>query len=106
MRVEEVQVLHHSSSFFQCRSIRIFNTFCDYFFFLDYKGEIAGTSQVCLGLLDLAKWQGAEVWMYLGVLGWVFLVFFSFFSQVPHEEYSQLLMFSVMIQSLQEKDLC
>lgn len=42
----------------------------------------------------------------LGVLGWVFLVFFSFFSRVPHEEYSQLLMFSVTIQSLQEKDLC
>ena len=56
--------------------MRIFNTFCDYFF-IYYKGEVARTSQVCLALLVLGNWQGAEVPMYAGFF-WL-IVFLSFF---------------------------
>lgn len=70
-----------------------------------------GTSQVCLGLLILGNWEGAEVQVYSR--GVCFLSLFCcfgvlvvgfFFSPVSHEGCSWLFMFSVMVQSL-EKDL-
>lgn len=98
MGVEEVQVLCHSLSFFH--SVRIFNTFCNSFFYC--QEEIVGTSQACLRLLNLGNWQETEMQKYFGGLLWGFCFVFSFFFFSPdlHKAYSWLLVFNVMIQSL------